>query len=149
VSRPRKECTRGAGLKDARRPSAREAHVFDGSQLARVAQGDAAFQNELLRLFAAHVPAIVGELRRARSRARWVAAAHALKGSALAVGARALARRAERAERLDVAASAARERALSLLAATAEQACCAALRVATVEAEPRLARDPKQRRAAS
>jgi len=145
VSRSRGERKRAPS---ARAPRARGGDVIDRAHLKHIAQGNYAFEREILRLFAAHVPTVLDELKRARTRARWAAAAHALKGSALTVGARELARHAERAERLDVREGTKRERALRALAATAEEACSAALEFAASPAEPELTPSLKGRRLA-
>jgi len=73
---------------------------IDFSHLARYTLGDKALEQEVLALFAAEAPATLGRLRSARTGSAWREAAHTLKGSARAVGARKVAVLAEEAERL-------------------------------------------------
>ncbi|HXF54599.1 MAG TPA: Hpt domain-containing protein [Hyphomicrobiaceae bacterium] len=73
---------------------------IDFSHLSRYTLGDKALEQEVLALFAAEAPATLGRLRSARTGSAWREAAHTLKGSARAVGARKVAMLAEQAERL-------------------------------------------------
>lgn len=73
---------------------------IDRAHLARYTLGDAALEREILELFLAHLPNTIRDLGLAATDRDWHMAAHALKGSARAVGAWRLAREAEAAERL-------------------------------------------------
>jgi HPt (histidine-containing phosphotransfer) domain-containing protein len=101
--------------------------AIDRGYLARFTMGNDALAQEVLELFAVQVPLTVDRLRQARSDADWRAAAHTLKGSAAAVGARQLQRWAELAERVASLPAAEREAqralALSLIAQATEAAC--------------------------
>jgi HPt (histidine-containing phosphotransfer) domain-containing protein len=70
----------------------------DHAHLARYTLGSRPLELEVLRLFAEQAPVTLQELRNATSARDWHSAAHTLKGSARAVGARAVARAAEIAE---------------------------------------------------
>jgi HPt (histidine-containing phosphotransfer) domain-containing protein len=97
---------------------------IDYGYLARFTLGNAALEREVLELFAAQTPLYVEQLRRAAAGRPWKETAHAIKGSALAVGARHLAALAQLAERLDAEAdAAARERAVAAVAAAADEVC--------------------------
>ena len=74
--------------------------AIDRSYLARFTRGNAGLEREVLELFAAQAPLDLERLRTAASEADWQAAAHTIKGSAAAVGARQLQRLAEFAERV-------------------------------------------------
>ena len=92
------------------------------------AMGNEALAQEVLKLFAAQAPLVLDRLRRAQSDVDWHRAAHTLKGSAAAVGARQLQRWAELAERVDARLppaeqAAQRALALSLIAEATEAAC--------------------------
>lgn len=75
---------------------------IDRKYLARFTLGNRALEREVLELFAGQMPRYVEQLHAAASAKEWVLAAHTIKGSALAVGARRLANLAQMAERLDV-----------------------------------------------
>jgi len=112
----------------AARGAAGAAGAIDRGYLARFTMGNEAIAREVLELFAAQVPLILDRLRQAQSDADWQAAAHTLKGSAAAVGARDLQRWAELAERVDANVPAAerqahRTLALGLIVEAAEAAC--------------------------
>jgi HPt (histidine-containing phosphotransfer) domain-containing protein len=101
---------------------------IDQAYLGRFTQGNAALEREVLELFAGMMPRYLDDLRSAQVNKAWKDAAHTIKGSAAAVGARRLARFAEMAERLDVEApealtEGAREDALRALAAAVDEAC--------------------------
>jgi HPt (histidine-containing phosphotransfer) domain-containing protein len=108
--------------------AAAPAAAIDRAYLARFTMGNEALAQEVLELFAAQAPVVLDRLRRAQSDADWRLAAHTLKGSAAAVGARQLQRWAELAERVDArlpAAEQAAQRALALsLIAEATAAAC-------------------------
>jgi HPt (histidine-containing phosphotransfer) domain-containing protein len=74
--------------------------------LARFTRGSAPLEREILQLFAQQMPLYIGQLRGATTAQDWKLAAHSIKGSALAVGAHALAEAAQTAERLDFEADA-------------------------------------------
>lgn len=101
---------------------------IDRAYLARFTLGNTALEREVLELFAQHAPLYLGRLREASSRPDWKEAAHTLKGSAAAVGARRVAGLAELAERLDIEAPGAaserqRHQALAAVTAAVEEAC--------------------------
>lgn len=101
---------------------------IDHAYLGRFTQDNGALEREVLELFAGMMPRYLEDLRAATTSKAWKDAAHTIKGSAAAVGARRLARFAEMAERLDVEAAEARsegyrEEAIAALAAAAEEAC--------------------------
>jgi HPt (histidine-containing phosphotransfer) domain-containing protein len=107
--------------------AAAQAAAIDRGYLARFTMGNEALAQEVLELFAAQAPVTLDRLRRARSDADWQQAAHTLKGSAAAVGARQLQRWAELAERVtslpDAEREAQRALALSLIGEAMEAAC--------------------------
>src|SRR5262245_28537761 len=74
--------------------------AIDRAYLARFTLGNEALTREVLELFAAQAPIYLEALRTAGSDRDWQQAAHTLKGSAAAVGARQLQRLAELAERV-------------------------------------------------
>ncbi len=101
---------------------------IDHAYLGRFTQGNADLEREVLELFAGMIPRYLDDLRAAATNKAWKDAAHTIKGSAAAVGARRLARFAEMAERLDVEAPEActegyREEAIGALTAAADEAC--------------------------
>jgi HPt (histidine-containing phosphotransfer) domain-containing protein len=101
---------------------------IDHAYLSRFTQGNAELEREVLELFAAMMPRYLEGLRAATTTKAWKDAAHTVKGSAAAVGARRLARFAEMAEGLDPEAAEAcaescREEAIGALTAAAEEAC--------------------------
>jgi HPt (histidine-containing phosphotransfer) domain-containing protein len=101
---------------------------IDRAYLARFTSGNAALEREVLALFAAQVPVYLEQLQAARTRKAWRDAAHTIKGSASAVGARRLARFAEMAEKIDVEAPEAvqeghRDQAVAALIGAGEEAC--------------------------
>ena len=73
---------------------------IDLGHLSRYTLGDQALEQEVLQLFAAEVPVILGRLQCADTDSAWREAAHTIKGSARAVGAWTVARLAEEAESL-------------------------------------------------
>jgi HPt (histidine-containing phosphotransfer) domain-containing protein len=77
---------------------------IDRAYFARFTMGNAALEREVLELFAAQVPLYLERLRAAKVSKDWRDAAHTIKGSASAIGAWRLARFAEMAEKLDIAA---------------------------------------------
>lgn len=84
--------------------------VLDMVHLRCFTAGEAAFEREILGLFAGELPKTIAALERASSAREWHMAAHTLKGSALGIGACRLAdvaREAERSFSLDCAARAA------------------------------------------
>lgn len=99
--------------------------VIDRIYLARFTLGNSALEREVLELFAAHAPAYLERMRRAATRLEWKEAAHTLKGSAAAVGARRVAGLSELAERLDLdtAEDSQWREALSAVGAAVEDAC--------------------------
>lgn len=101
---------------------------IDHAYLGRFTQGNAELEREVLELFAAMMPRYLEDLRAAATAKAWKDAAHTIKGSAAAVGARRLARFAEMAEGLDVEAAqeraeTGREEAVGAVTAAAEEAC--------------------------
>jgi HPt (histidine-containing phosphotransfer) domain-containing protein len=97
--------------------------AIDLGYLSRFTLGNWALTREVLELFAAQAPQCLERLRSAASDREWKQAAHALKGSAAAVGAKELMRLAELAERLDGTLSAAeREGAVAAIAEATEAA---------------------------
>lgn len=80
--------------------------------LARYTLGNRALELEVLQLFAAQAPSLLERLRLAADERAWHEAAHALKGSARAIGAWPLGKAAEAAEAARTATDpAVRERA--------------------------------------
>lgn len=101
---------------------------IDRAYLARFTLGNAALEREILELFAAQTPLYVEQLRVAVTQQAWRQAAHTIKGSALAVGARRLASLAQMAEQLDIESNpaAVRDRqqpAVDAVAAGSDEAC--------------------------
>lgn len=101
---------------------------IDRRYLARFTLGNMALEREILELFAGQMPRYVEQLRAAANAKEWMLAAHTIKGSALAVGARRLASLAQMAERLDVDANLAdsqimRRDAADAVAAASNEAC--------------------------
>lgn len=76
------------------------AEPVDLAHLRRFTLGEKQLETEILGLFMAQVPITIAALKHAESDGAWYAAAHSLKGSASAVGARRLALLAAQAERL-------------------------------------------------
>lgn len=74
--------------------------MLDAQHLSEMTGGDAALAAEVIGLFLEQGAACAPSLSADRPRRVWADAAHALKGSALGVGAFALARACTRAERL-------------------------------------------------
>lgn len=108
-------------------PAAAEAAI-DRTYLARFTMGNDALEQEILELFAAQAPHYLHRLRTAATDADWKEAVHTIKGSAAAVGARQLQRRAELAERIDTRLAPAdgkaqRDRALRSIAEATAAAC--------------------------
>ena len=101
---------------------------IDRRYLARFTLGNGALEREVLELFAGQMPRYVEQLHAAASAKEWALAAHTIKGSALAVGARRLASLAQTAERLDVEANSVnsqtvRRDAAAAVAAASDEAC--------------------------
>ena len=87
-----------------------------------------ALEEEVLKLFADHAPLYLEQLRHAKSTKDWSEAAHTIKGSAAAIGARRLASVAEMVERLDIDSESARsegfrEQAVEAVAGALEEVC--------------------------
>ena len=76
------------------------AEPLDLAHLRQFTLGDKHLESEILGLFIAQVPVSIATLKQAENDGAWYLAAHSLKGSARAVGARRLAALAARAERL-------------------------------------------------
>jgi HPt (histidine-containing phosphotransfer) domain-containing protein len=90
--------------------------------------GNAALEQEVLGLFAGQASIYLDQLRSAKSTRDWADAAHTIKGSAAAIGARRLASVAEMVERLDIESAAAqseeyREQAIEAVAGALEEVC--------------------------
>jgi HPt (histidine-containing phosphotransfer) domain-containing protein len=118
------------GLRGINRPSVDGDAVgpVDRQYLARFTLGNAALEREVLSLFAEQAPLYLQQLQTAKTSKAWREAAHTLKGSAAAVGARRVASFAELAERIDFEASISfapdhREQALAVVAAAVAEAC--------------------------
>jgi HPt (histidine-containing phosphotransfer) domain-containing protein len=100
--------------------------VVDLDYLRRFTMGNAALEEEVLRLFVNQTPLYLEQLRNARSTKEWGEAAHTLKGSAGAIGARRLTSMAEMVERLDIDSAGAdgegfREQAIEAVAGALEE----------------------------
>ncbi len=78
-----------------------KADVLDRPHLARYTLGDAALEAEILELFVRQAPVTMSRLTKSCDDRQWREAAHTLKGSARAVGAKRLAATAEACERID------------------------------------------------
>lgn len=76
---------------------------IDIAHLRKFTLGNRALELEVLAMFAKQVPTILERLTQAVTEKSWYEAAHTLKGSARAVGAREIASLAERAEHIGVA----------------------------------------------
>jgi HPt (histidine-containing phosphotransfer) domain-containing protein len=116
--RPEEDATQGAS----------PGEPIDRRYLARFTLGNRALEREVLELFAGQMPRYVEQLHAAANAKEWVLAAHTIKGSALAVGARRLASLAQMAERLDVEANpensqTMRRDAAAAVAAASDEAC--------------------------
>lgn len=72
---------------------------IDHAHLRRYTMGSRPLEVEVLKLFAGQAPSTFADLMAAADAKAWHIAAHTLKGSARAVGAFAIARAAEQAER--------------------------------------------------
>jgi HPt (histidine-containing phosphotransfer) domain-containing protein len=94
----------GAAAKVHRLPKAGAATrlepALDLAHLRRFTLGDQSLEQEILELFITQAPITLAALNSAGTDRDWRIAAHTLKGSARAVGARRVARLAERAEGL-------------------------------------------------
>jgi HPt (histidine-containing phosphotransfer) domain-containing protein len=102
--------------------------IIDLEYLRRFTSGNLALEEEVLKLFADHAPLYLEQLRHAKSTKDWSEAAHTIKGSAAAIGARRLASVAEMVERLDIDSAAARsegfrEQAVEAVAGALEEVC--------------------------
>lgn len=102
--------------------------AIDRDYLARFTLGNAALEREVLELFAAQLPLYVRQLKDAQTVSAWREAAHTIKGSAAAVGARRLANIARMAEQLDiesaiVLSAGQRAKAIAVVAQAADEAC--------------------------
>lgn len=107
--------------------AAQDTDPIDRAYLARFTLGSTALEREVLELFALQTMLYVEQLRAATTSKAWKDAAHTIKGSARAVGARRLASLAQVAEQLDVEtglpdAEARREQAVAAVAEGAEEA---------------------------
>lgn len=78
-----------------------EATPVDLVHLSRFTLGNRDLEHEVLQLFRVQSRIYVDRLRAAPDRESWTVAAHTIKGSARGIGAWAVARAAETAERLD------------------------------------------------
>ena len=83
--------------------------AIDLDYLRRFTLGNAALEAEVLRLFSDQAPLYLEQLRTATSTKAWAEAAHTIKGSGAAIGARRLASIVEMVERLDIESAAARD----------------------------------------
>jgi HPt (histidine-containing phosphotransfer) domain-containing protein len=83
--------------------------AIDLDYLRRFTLGNAALEAEVLRLFSDQAPLYLEQLRTATSAKAWAEAAHTIKGSGAAIGARRLASIVEMVERLDIESAAARD----------------------------------------
>jgi HPt (histidine-containing phosphotransfer) domain-containing protein len=81
------------------RPSS---EAIDLDYLRRFTLGNVSLEEEVLRLFSDQAPLYLEQLRNAKSAKAWAEAAHTIKGSGAAIGARRLSSIAEMVERLDV-----------------------------------------------
>lgn len=95
--------------------------AIDRAYLSRFTLGNADLEREVLELFVAQLPVYLEQLRSAHDAKSWRNAAHSIKGSAAAVGARRLAVIARVAEQVD-AASIERERAFAAVQEAADEA---------------------------
>lgn len=77
-----------------------DAPAVDLAHLHRYTLGNADLDREVLELFRQTSPGYLGALRRASDRKAWIEAAHAIKGSARAIGAWKVGLIAERLEKL-------------------------------------------------
>jgi HPt (histidine-containing phosphotransfer) domain-containing protein len=83
--------------------------AIDLDYLRRFTLGNAALEEEVLRLFFGQAPLYLEQLRNAGSAKAWAEAAHTIKGAGAAIGARRLASIAEMAERIDADSAAAQD----------------------------------------
>lgn len=102
--------------------------AIDRDYLSRFTLGNVSLEQEVLGLFAGQAPVYLDQLRSAVSAKDWADAAHTIKGSAAAIGARRLASVAEMVERLDIESAAARsegyrEQAIEAVAGALEEVC--------------------------
>jgi HPt (histidine-containing phosphotransfer) domain-containing protein len=102
--------------------------LIDRPYLARFTLGNMALEREILELFSGQMPRLIAQLRSAKTHAEWSLAAHTIRGSALAVGARDLANLAQIAESLDwnvdpQERDRAREEAANAVALASEHVC--------------------------
>lgn len=109
--------------------------AIDLDYLRRFTLGNMALEQEVLQLFAGQAPLYLQQLRSAASAKDWIDAAHTIKGSAAAIGARRLASVAEIVERLDVDSQAAqsegaREQAIGAVADALAEVCRCIARLA-------------------
>jgi HPt (histidine-containing phosphotransfer) domain-containing protein len=107
--------------------SANEA-LIDRAYLAKFTLGNMALEREILELFRGQMPRLIEQMRSAKTHAEWSLAAHTIKGSASAVGARDLANLAQIAESLDWSVDPqerdrAREEAANAVALASEHVC--------------------------
>jgi HPt (histidine-containing phosphotransfer) domain-containing protein len=101
--------------------------VIDREYLARFTLGSAALEKEVLELFSAQLPLYVQQLREAATARLWREAAHTIKGSAAAVGAKRLENLTRLAEQLDIESPTVkiadqRQKAVAAIAKAAEEA---------------------------
>jgi HPt (histidine-containing phosphotransfer) domain-containing protein len=102
--------------------------AIDWEYFSRFTLGNTALEQEVLQLFAEQASLYLERLRTAKSTQEWADAAHTIKGSALAIGARRLASIADMAEHLDIAQSAGREgggreQAIDAVAGALDEVC--------------------------
>lgn len=90
--------TRNDIAESPRSPAEQCPRPVDLVHLARYTLGNRALELEVLQLFAAQAPSLLERLRLAADERAWHEAAHALKGSARAIGAWPLGKAAETAE---------------------------------------------------
>ena len=113
---------------DERHEGQPSSDIIDLDYLRRFTSGNVALEEEVLKLFADHAPLYLEQLRHAKSTKDWSEAAHTIKGSAAAIGARRLASVAEMVERLDIDSESARsegfrEQAVEAVAGALEEVC--------------------------
>jgi HPt (histidine-containing phosphotransfer) domain-containing protein len=111
-----------------RHESSSSLDAIDLDYLRRFTLGNAGLEEEVLRLFTDHAPLYLEQLRHAKSAKEWGEAAHTIKGSAAAIGARRLASVAEMVERLDIDSAdiqseGFRDQAIEAVAGALEEVC--------------------------
>lgn len=111
----------GSGASGVASDAAPAGDAIDRAYLSRFTLGNADLEREVLELFVAQLPVYLEQLRSAHDAKSWRDAAHSIKGSAAAVGARRLSAIARIAEQVD-AASVERERAVAAVQEAADEA---------------------------